>query len=180
MQLTARQRYFVRVVAWALPVSVVLGTIFGHFHSLNDSARGYIHGAVAGILISTAILLIEFVVDSRTVSGLIRRVPFLLYLALRSLAYLVAILFGLTVSAWLTRGSAGSEPLIERGGVLPDFDFHAPLLSLPLAFNTTLSTIPARKSTLGWNAQPIRRSRIAARRPISIRARPSSARSRSG
>jgi len=118
MQLTARQRYFARVVAWALPASVALGTVFGHFQSLNNSARGYIHGAVAGILISTAILLIEFVVDSRTLSGLIRRVPFLLYLALRSLGYLVAILFGLTVSTWLTRASAGSEPLIERGGVI--------------------------------------------------------------
>jgi adenylate cyclase len=58
------------------------------------------------------------VVFSRTFSALVRRIPFLLYLALRSLGYLVAILMGLAVSAWLLRGSAASEPLIEPGGVI--------------------------------------------------------------
>jgi tetratricopeptide (TPR) repeat protein len=32
--------------------------------------------------------------------------------------------------------------VIARGDVLPDFDAHAPLMSLPLIFNTTLDTIP--------------------------------------
>ena len=57
-------------------------------------------------------------VFGRPVSALARRVPFLLYLALRSLGYLTAILMGLAVSAWLVRESAESEPLIERGGVI--------------------------------------------------------------
>jgi hypothetical protein len=78
----------------------------------------YIQDAIAGILISAAILSLEFVVFGRTVSALARRVPFLLYLALRSLGYLTAILMGLAVSAWLVRESAESEPLIERGGVI--------------------------------------------------------------
>jgi hypothetical protein len=52
MQLTARQRYFVRIVVWALPISVALGAVFGRLNAPNDdSVRGYIHGAVAGILI---------------------------------------------------------------------------------------------------------------------------------
>ena len=33
--------------------------------------------------------------------------------------------------------------LVHRGGTLPDFDVHCPLMSLPLAFGTTLATIPA-------------------------------------
>ena len=41
-----------------------------------------------------------------------------MYFALRSLAYLAAILIGLAVSAWLVRASAESEPLIERGGII--------------------------------------------------------------
>jgi hypothetical protein len=48
-------------------------------------------------------------VFSRTLSALVHRVPFLLYLALRSLGYLVAILMGLAVGAWLLRASAESE-----------------------------------------------------------------------
>jgi tetratricopeptide (TPR) repeat protein len=36
----------------------------------------------------------------------------------------------------------GVETVIGRGEALPAFDFHCPLLSLPLAFDTTLETIP--------------------------------------
>jgi adenylate cyclase len=117
MQLTARQREFAKIAGWALPVSITLGAIFGHFQAQNGSIWGYIQGAVAAIVISCTILLLEFAVFSRTRSTLARRMPFLLYLALRSLGYLAATLMGLTVSAWLLRESA-ERPLIERGGVV--------------------------------------------------------------
>jgi len=39
---------------------------------------------------------------------------------------------------------SNSIRVIHRGSRLPDFDFHCPLMSLPLAFKTTVSTIPAR------------------------------------
>jgi adenylate cyclase len=118
MQLTARQRYFARIMVWALPVSAALGAGFGGFRLPNDIIQGCIRGAVAGTLISTMAVLLEFVVFSRTLSALVRRIPFLLYLALRSLGYLVVILVGLAVSAWLLPTSAESEPLIEPGGVI--------------------------------------------------------------
>ncbi len=118
MQLSARRREFARIVGWALPVSVALGAVFGHFNTPNDTGMGYIHGIIAAILISVTVLLLEFAVFSRTRSALARRLPFLLYLTLRSLAYLAAILMGLAVSAWLVRDSSESEPLIERGGLI--------------------------------------------------------------
>jgi tetratricopeptide (TPR) repeat protein len=37
----------------------------------------------------------------------------------------------------------GVARCIARGDALPDFDLHCPMLSLPLAFDTTLATIPA-------------------------------------
>ena len=117
MQLTARQREFVRIAGWVLPVSIALGAVFGHFQAQNGSVWGYVQGAVTAIVISCAILLLEFAIFSRTRSALARRMPFLLYLALRSSGYLAAILMGLTVSAWLLRESA-ERPLIERGGVV--------------------------------------------------------------
>lgn len=43
----------------------------------------------------------------------------------------------------LMRSLAGVETVIARGGSLPRFDLHCPLLSLPLAFGTTVSTIPS-------------------------------------
>jgi adenylate cyclase len=115
MQLTARQREFVMIAGWALPVSITLGAVFGHFQAHN--VWGYVQGAVAAIVISCTILLLEFAVFSRTRSALARRMPFLLYLALRSLGYLAATLMGLAVSVWLLRESA-ERPLIERGGVV--------------------------------------------------------------
>jgi hypothetical protein len=36
-----------------------------------------------------------------------------------------------------------SVSVIARGNPLPDFDFYCPLMSLPLAFGTTIKTVPA-------------------------------------
>jgi hypothetical protein len=83
MQLTGRQREFAGIAGWALPVSVVLGAAFGHFNAPDDGVWGYVQGAVAGILISTTIVLFQFTVFSPTRDALARRVPFLLYLSLR-------------------------------------------------------------------------------------------------
>ena len=38
---------------------------------------------------------------------------------------------------------AGAAHVVTKTGPLPDFDLHCPLLSLPLAFGTTLATIPS-------------------------------------
>jgi hypothetical protein len=62
MQLTARQREFAGIAGWAVPVSVTLGAVFGHFQTPNGGVWGYIQGAVAAILISTTVLLLEFAV----------------------------------------------------------------------------------------------------------------------
>jgi tetratricopeptide (TPR) repeat protein len=38
---------------------------------------------------------------------------------------------------------SGAQQVLSRGEPLPAFDLHCPLMSLPLAFNTSLQTIPA-------------------------------------
>jgi tetratricopeptide (TPR) repeat protein len=38
----------------------------------------------------------------------------------------------------------GVAEVVSRGATLPPFDYHCPLMSLPLAFGTTLNTIPAQ------------------------------------
>ena len=43
----------------------------------------------------------------------------------------------------LLRNLPGVESAVARGDALPPFDCHCPLLSLPLAFKTTLDSIPA-------------------------------------
>jgi tetratricopeptide (TPR) repeat protein len=44
--------------------------------------------------------------------------------------------------------------LSEEDGVLPPFDYHCPLLSLPFAFGTTMATIPAPVSYLRADPSP--------------------------
>ena len=43
----------------------------------------------------------------------------------------------------LTAGLTGVAQTVETGRPLPAFDFHCPLMSLPLALKTELATIPA-------------------------------------
>jgi len=45
--------------------------------------------------------------------------------------------------ATLFRNLPGVSRTISRGDTLPAFDYHCPLMSLPFAFSTTLSNIPA-------------------------------------
>jgi hypothetical protein len=44
----------------------------------------------------------------------------------------------------LLRTLKGSPTLIESRSSLPEFDCHCPLMSLPLAFHTTIDTIPVQ------------------------------------
>jgi len=48
----------------------------------------------------------------------------------------------------LLAGLDGVAEMVPRGERLPDFDLHCPLLSLPLAFGTTLDSIPAAPAYL--------------------------------
>jgi tetratricopeptide (TPR) repeat protein len=58
-------------------------------------------------------------------------------------------------------GLEGAARIFAGGDALPSFDYHCPLLSLPLAFETTLATVPAGvpylrsnpKKTAHWKAK---------------------------
>jgi tetratricopeptide (TPR) repeat protein len=51
----------------------------------------------------------------------------------------------------------GVSSLVEKGGVLPSFDYHCPLLTLPLAFKTRVETIPAPTRYLRADAARVSR-----------------------
>jgi len=42
----------------------------------------------------------------------------------------------------LLSGLEGVDELVEKGKALPAFDYHCPLMSLPLAFKTEINTVP--------------------------------------
>jgi Tfp pilus assembly protein PilF len=59
----------------------------------------------------------------------------------------------------LLSGLEGVAQVVGAGSPLPSFDFHCPLLSLPLAFNTTIDTIPYPTAYLQANPSKIARWR---------------------
>ena len=61
----------------------------------------------------------------------------------------------------LLSGLPGVARTIARGDEPPPFDLHCPLLSLPLAFGTTLATVPDAR--LHLPADPVRQARWASR-----------------
>ena len=50
----------------------------------------------------------------------------------------------------------GLASLVARGMALPDFDYHCPLLSLPLAFKTDLTNLPAPPAYLRADGEKVR------------------------
>jgi tetratricopeptide (TPR) repeat protein len=61
--------------------------------------------------------------------------------------------------AGLLQALEGVSQLLARGDPLPPFDFHCPLMSLPLAMGTTLATVPAPIAYLKPEPQRVERWR---------------------
>ena len=55
----------------------------------------------------------------------------------------------------LLNGLEGVAEFVEEGSTLPDFDLHCPLLSLPLAFKTSIDNIPSAHAYLRTNADKV-------------------------
>lgn len=55
----------------------------------------------------------------------------------------------------LLKNLDGVSQLLANGSALPAFDYHCPLMSLPLAFKTDLTTIPAHKSYIASNPNKV-------------------------
>jgi tetratricopeptide (TPR) repeat protein len=53
----------------------------------------------------------------------------------------------------LMRTLKGDFTIVAQGDALPEFDYHCPLMSLPLAFNTELNSIPHRDAYLFADAK---------------------------
>lgn len=60
------------------------------------------------------------------------------------------------ILAGLLKGLEGVDEWVVTGNDLPDFDFHCPLLSLPLAFATTLDNIPSAQAYLQAEPEKIK------------------------
>jgi tetratricopeptide (TPR) repeat protein len=69
----------------------------------------------------------------------------------------------------LLSGTAGVAQIFARGEPLPRFDLHCPLMSLPLALQTTLDTIPADVPYVRAPADRVAQWRVRLGEPRSLR-----------
>jgi hypothetical protein len=76
--------------------------------------------------------------------GLGDTIQFIRYSALAAARGATVILMVQKVLLPLVQGMPGIERVVAAGTPLPPADFHTPLLSLPLAFGTTLQNVPAQ------------------------------------
>lgn len=69
----------------------------------------------------------------------------------------------------LLMGLAGVAMLVEEGGALPAFDFHCPLLSLPLAFGTGPGSVPSPGRYIESNPERVAHWRAQLGSPAGLR-----------
>src|ERR1700683_1517454 len=91
-----------RLVIWITLSSSLLGALFAYAenrpHGIADFVNTELHGAVAGGLNGGILSSFEILVLRGAYGAPLRQLPFLPYLALRSLLYLAIILLVLSVS----------------------------------------------------------------------------------
>lgn len=81
-------------------------------------------------------------------AGLGDTVQFCRYAKLAAARGATVLLQAQTPLVGLLSNLEGVSQIIPAGAALPSFDYHCPLMSLPLAFKTTLDTVPASRSYL--------------------------------
>ena len=110
-----------RIVVWSTAIAAAVGATYsqiqvlqagGHALALYDMARGALTGGViAGILTSIEVLVLD-----APLGAPLRRAPLTAHVVVKTLAYLVVILFALNLSGALFPGPG--QRGIERGDVL--------------------------------------------------------------
>src|SRR5947209_12328591 len=93
----------IRDILWPASIDAVVGAAYGHIMAVSAGhpllgVGGLPRGVLTGLVITGALLSLEQVLP-RPVMALLRRTPFLVNLAIKTVIHLVIILFVLTMGA---------------------------------------------------------------------------------
>lgn len=97
----------VAIVLEISALSVISGAVIGYLmHGPDIGPVTYVtQGAVTGLIISTFIMLFEWLLRLHRVANVLRHLPFLPFIFFKALFYLAAIMLGLAIGAVLFLGS---------------------------------------------------------------------------
>jgi adenylate cyclase len=131
MTLSRRLPRHLREILWFTLIGAAIGASWGHLMAMSDGLpffclAGVSRGLITGVTICGLLFSFERTLP-QPAAGWLAGTPFLVNLAIKTLVYLVIILFGLLVGAWLFPAprEVGVALPIERGDVV--FSFAAVL-----------------------------------------------------
>src|ERR1700730_15424104 len=105
MRLPRRLPQPIRQALWLILIGAVVGAAYGHTVNVSNGRPligfdGFPRGILAGVVIAGMLSFYRQVFEQPAMAPL-RQLPFLAYLAIKTVIYLVFILFGNAVGAWL-------------------------------------------------------------------------------
>jgi hypothetical protein len=115
-----------RLVVRFTLIGITVGIVYAYFNAPESSAGVLIEllrGAVIGAIISSLVSCFELLYLRGTPGARLRRAPFLALLALKSVIYLVIVLFALSITEFTLPRAADSPPVC---GAKPSFSASAP------------------------------------------------------
>lgn len=125
----AEQRHLAwRVIGLSIFFGAVYGVAIAQFISGVSSATGLLQGATTGILIGSGVFLISTVSQHRQWRRHIRRIPFILLVAMKGILYLLLFTGAISGPVWL---------LYPQGNNI--IDWAAPSFLVSIAFSVILS-----------------------------------------
>ncbi len=95
----------IQIVLWFAATAAIVGALYAHFHAVMTgglvlSSAGLLRGAMTGALIASILISFEVFVLAEPLGAPLRRAPFLVHVAAKTLIYLAVILFALALGAW--------------------------------------------------------------------------------
>jgi len=121
-------------------LSVIFGALIGYFmHGPDVGPATYVpQGALTGLIISSFIMLFEWLLRRHRIANVLRHLPFLPFILFKALLYLAAIMLGLALGALLFLGSV--------------LTITIPLLLISFAVSLAIPLAMAINSLLGKGA----------------------------
>jgi hypothetical protein len=113
-----------RLILWFTAFGAAIGVVYGRIVAMSEGSPpftfdGVARGLLTGMVIAGILMSFETLVLPSPIGAPLQRAPFAVHVAVKSLVYLVVILFGLALGAWAFPGSFDHG--IQRQDVLFSF-----------------------------------------------------------
>jgi adenylate cyclase len=113
-----------RLILWFTAFGAAIGVVYGRIVAMSEGSPpftfdGVARGLLTGMVIAGILMSFETLVLPSPIGAPLQRAPFAVHVAVKSLVYLVVILFGLALGAWAFPGSFAHG--IQRQDVLFSF-----------------------------------------------------------